>query len=593
MDRRIRQVAGLVTVMFLVVAGAAGWIQGINAETIAANEPRAPSGEQARNQFRIYQECRWERGTILSADGQVLATSVPTPDGRLCLYERAYPSGELAPHVVGQWSLHFGKTGLESVYNAELFGDEVPASSIADLFQRRPREGNTLVSTIDTRLQQVALDALDGRRGGVVALNPRTGAVLVSASNPSYDPNLLASNSRRVAQEARCELGLGVERDPDGTERRDADGNTIACSNPNSPMLSVALQGRRPPGSTFKVVTAAAALESGEYTPDSPMYGGSSYVAPGELPQHAIGNYGGGSCGGNLSNALRASCNVSFADLAVELGADRLYATAQAMGLDASAGSGFSGCDGGSIADIRETRTGCLPMERHRFGADGEISDTETLDTPGFRARAGFGQWVLEVSPFGMATVAATVANGGFVPRPRFAERVINKRGETVREIRTGIGRAAMSPEGAGQLAQMMRTVVTSGTGARAFGGFPIPSAGKTGTADQTSCAPDEQAIFGEGCGNLAHAWYMAFAPADDPQIAIAVLVERGGGRSQATGGAVAAPVARQVLEAFFNLYPAAAGAHAPDPAPAPAPAPDPEPDPDPAPAAEQDGGDQ
>jgi peptidoglycan glycosyltransferase len=160
-----------------------------------------------------------------------------------------------------------------------------------------------------------------------------------------------------------------------------------------------------------------------------------------------------------------------------------------------------------------------------------------------------------------MAVVAATVANGGFVPKPRFAERIIDREGTTVREIRTGVGGAAISPGVAGQLSQMMRGVVTGGTASGAFGGFRVPVAGKTGTAQQgPACSKDEAAVFGPGCGNFAHAWFIAFAPVQDPTIAIAVLIERGGGLTNATGGRVAAPVARQVLDEYFKLYPAAGG---------------------------------
>jgi peptidoglycan glycosyltransferase len=167
---------------------------------------------------------------------------------------------------------------------------------------------------------------------------------------------------------------------------------------------------------------------------------------------------------------------------------------------------------------------------------------------------------VIQASPFGMAQVAATVANGGFVPKPRFAERVLDRDAEVVREIRTGIGQSAISPEAASQLAQMMRGVVTGGTASSAMGSAPYEPAGKTGTADQPTCSDDEEAVFGAGCERFAHAWFMAFAPVDDPAIAIGVLIERGGGRVQATGGRVAAPVARQVLDKFFELYPAARG---------------------------------
>lgn len=562
MDRRIRQIAGLLTMLLLAVAASAGWVQGLRAENVATNEPCDPQDptDCARNRFRIFAECRWERGPILSVDGQVLAESRRVAEGRRCLYERTYPSRELVSHVVGQWSLHYGKSGLEGAYNTELVGAPLPARSLADLFRQRPRVGNTLVSTIDTRLQKEALDALESRRGGVVALNPKTGAVLVAASNPSYDPNPLSSNDRAEADRARCELGVGIKRLSDGTALRDENGEFIGCENPNSPLLSVALQARRPPGSSFKVVAAAAALESGRYSPDSPTVPSrSSYTAPGDT--RPIGNYGGGTCGGSLANALRVSCNTAFAQIAVDVGADQLYTTAQAMGFDQQGGSAFVGCTGESVADISATRTGCLPRELVRSDASGQVVGRERLETAAFLARAGFGQWVLQGSPFGMAQVAATVANGGFVPRPRFAERVIDRRGTTVREIRTGVGASAISPEASGQLAQMMRRVVTSGTAAGALGGFSPAVAGKTGTAQQPTCAGDEVAIFGENCGRLPHAWFLAFAPLEDPTIAIAVLVERGGGNNEAaTGGRIAAPIARRVLDAYFKLYPAAGG---------------------------------
>ncbi len=555
MDRRVRQIAGILTVLLLTVAGMAGIMQGIRADDIATNEPVNPRDptESARNRFRIFQECRWERGPILSVDGQVLAESVPFPEGENCRYERRYPSGDLAAHVVGRWSLFFGKMGLESVYNDVLVGPEVPPESVAEIFTKRPREGLTLHSTIDSRLQRTAVEALDGRRGGVVAMNPKTGGVLVAASVPSFDPNPLASLDRGVALRAHCELGVGVQREPDGGPVTDDEGNEVPCENPASPLLSVALRAHRPPGSSFKVVTAAAALESGEFTPSTGTYSGSAYTPPGAT--QAIHNYGGGSCGGSLANAIRVSCNVSMAKVAVDVGADQFLATAHAMGLDQFAGGNLQGCDAGPApVDLRETFTGCLPSVVER--PDGR---DEPLEAAAFRALAGFGQGPIQVSPFGMALVTGTIANGGFVPKPRFANRATDRTGETVREIRSGVGAQVLSPEHAEQLQDMMRGVVTGGTASGAMGGFRIPSAGKTGTADQTACSADEQQIFPTACrspGSYPHTWYISFAPVDDPQIVVVALVERGGEVRSGTGGRVAAPVARAVLEEFFRLYP-------------------------------------
>jgi peptidoglycan glycosyltransferase len=558
----VRQIAGLITLLLMAVTVSAGWVQGIRAESIAAYEPNDPKhpGEHARNLFRIFEECRWERGPILSVDGQVLAESRLGPSGHRCRYERTYPSKDLSPHVVGEWSLHFGKTGLEAAYNKDLVGSPAPAKTISEVFHQPPRVGNTLVSTIDSRLQKAAIQALAGRRGGVVAMNPKTGAVLVAASVPSYDPTGLASNDRATAIRARCTLGLGFRIDDTGKLVKDSQDKPVPCKNPNAPLLSVALQGRRPPGSSFKVVTAAAALESGKYTPDSPYVPSrGSYTPPGDVI--AIHNFGGGVCGGSLANDLRVSCNTAFAQIASDIGADQFLATAQAMGFDSLSGSSFVGCEGGPVSDIDLTHAGCLPSEFVRRDAKGNVVSRERLATPGYRSRAGFGQWVIQASPFGMALVAGTVANGGFVPRPRFAERVIDRNGTIVRQIRTGVGPAAISPQVAGELTQMMRGVVTGGTAAAALGDFSPPVAGKTGTAQQPTCASDEVAIFGPGCGRLPHAWFIAFAPYQDPTIAIAVLIERGGGNNEeATGGHVAAPVAREVLQKYFELYPVAKG---------------------------------
>ena len=564
MDRRIRQIAALITILLLAVAGSAGWVQGIRAEQVASYEPASVKhpGERARNIFRIFEECRWERGPILSLDGQVLAESRPAAPGHRCRFERVYPSRDLAPHVVGQWSLHFGKTALESAYNIDLVGEPPPPRTLSEVFEQRPRVGNTLISTIDTRLQRTAIEALGGRRGGVVALNPKTGAVFVAASLPSYDPGGLSANDRATAIAARCRLGIGFRTDANGNTLRNSRGERIECSNPGAPLLSVALQARRPPGSSFKVVTAAAALESGKYTPDAPHVPvRGRYTPPGDVL--SIGNFGGGSCGGNIAQALRVSCNTAFAQIASDIGAGPFRATAQAMGFDSLSGGGFVGCESKPASDIDLTHIGCMPEEFIRRDANGEVTVREPLTAPGFRARAGFGQWVIQTNPFGMAVVAATVANGGFVPRPRFAERIIDREGKTVREVRTGIGPAAISPKVAGQLAQMMRGVVTGGTASGALGGFSPPVAGKTGTAQQPTCSTDEAAVFGPGCGRLPHAWFIAFAPLQDPTIAVAVLVERGGGNNEAaTGGQVAAPVARQVLQKYFELYPVARGAN-------------------------------
>ena len=296
---------------------------------------------------------------------------VQAPEGRRCLYERRYPAEDLASHVVGQWSLHFGKTGLEVAYNTDLVGEPVPARSLTRALRSRVRASATRsISTIDTRLQKEALEALAGRRGGVVALNPKTGAVYVAASNPTYDPNPLASNDRLVAEQARCELGIGLQ----AAVRRNASAKTPTANRPvREPGGAAAVRGacRRAvrPGRRSRSSRRPRRSSPGSTRRTRTRVGGSSYTRA-RRARDAIGNYGGGSCGGSLANALR--CRATRPSRRSPSTSAPTSSTPRRRPWASTSGGAadFVGCDADADSDIDETRTGCLPRELKRAGRD-------------------------------------------------------------------------------------------------------------------------------------------------------------------------------------------------------------------------------
>ena len=355
-------------------------------------------------------------------------------------------------------------------------------------------QGAAVELTIDPAMQQAAWDALGDQRGAVVALDPTTGAILAMVSKPSYDPNVLASHDTAAVTEAWASL----------------------IDDPTDPVVNRAIAGTTyPPGSTFKLVTAAAALESG-LTTDSPLPAPDVYTLPGTST--TLQNFGGSSCSATgamtMSDALRISCNTAFADLGVRLGADALRDQAEAFGFD---------------TDLSVPMT----VTRSRFPADGAIDEAQT-------ALSAIGQYDVRVTPLQVAMISAAIANGGVEMTPYLVSTV---RDQDLSVIDTAtpaaLGRPVSSTTAAA-LREMMLGVVENGSGTSAqISGVQV--AGKTGTAQTTD-------------GAAPHAWFTGFAPADDPQVAVAVVVENGGNAGdEATGGKVAAPIARAVIEAALS----------------------------------------
>jgi len=480
MDRQIRKLGVALLVLFSALFVRLNHIQVVEAQELQ-NKPG--------NTRKATKDFARERGVIQTADGVVLAQSVPVDSAFKRL--RQYPEKELFGHLTGFFSFTYGSSGLERAYNDDLAGRSERLRGVRDLLSDRTRTGNVTI-TVTKRLQTVAKDALGNRRGAVVALDPTTGAVLAMWAYPSFDPNPLSAHDQRAVQQAYQSLSA----DPAA-----------------KPMRSRAYQERYAPGSTFKVVTAAAALEK------QPDLVTKSYPSQRELdlPQtnRNLRNFGGGTCGGALRDLLRVSCNTGFAQMGLDMGADKLVDQAKAFGFESR-----------PPIDLTAVATSVL-------GEDDLARNKPAL------AYSSIGQQSVSATPLQMALVAAGVANGGVVMKPHLLAEVRDSEGQVVRSAQPEEWKRAMSPANAAALRDMMVGVVNDGTATRA----KVPGAqvaAKTGTAQTV--------------GNSAHAWIVAFAPAEAPKVAVAVIVEsQSGNDDNLTGGRVAAPIAAAVIRAALG----------------------------------------
>lgn len=483
MERQIRVVATGFLILFGLLGLNINYIQVI-ASSDLANNPA--------NKRLLIQEYDVQRGQILAADRRtVIATSEET-EGAL-KYLRRYPLGRLYAHLSGYYSFVFGRAELEQSYNDLLSGraPEVALQTFVDEVLGRDRRGASLVLTIDPALQQTAAESLGDRPGAVAAVNPQTGEVLALVANPSFDPNVLSSHDGKTIRSAWKRLN----------------------EDPDKPLLSAATDDFFPPGSTFKIVVAAAALENG-VTPDT------TFPNPPELdlPQtdRTLQNFGGDHCLGGaseitLAQALEVSCNVVFAEIGLELGAEKLAEQSRAFG--------YAG-------DIDFD----IPFQEGNFPP----ADAFAEDLPGV-AFSAIGQKDVRTNVLHMALIAGSIGNGGVMMQPKLVQEVRDPTGRIVRRLSPQTFGEPMSPQNADALTRMMQAVVESGTGTAAqISGVAV--AGKTGTAQNPGGDP--------------HAWFVSFAPAEQPTIAVAVVVLNGGDLgSEATGGAIAAPIARTVME--------------------------------------------
>jgi peptidoglycan glycosyltransferase len=460
----------------------ANYLQVVRADALHhdSNNPRLIAEEYSR-----------ERGPILVA-GQPVASSRETDD-RL-KYLREYSAGKLYSPATGFYSLVYGASGIEQEESSVLAGtdDSLFVRRVIDLLTGASPKGGSVALTLDPKAQKAAYDGLAGRKGAVVAIDPGTGAILALVSSPSYDPNLLASHSPADVRRNYKRLDSAKAR----------------------PMLNRALRQTYPPGSTFKVVTTAAALESGRYTPDSEVNNDAEL----DLPQTdaMLPNYDGAPCSpsgrATLTDALKKSCNAAFGQVGLDLGDDALRDQAEKFGFNQS----FE-----------------VPMRSvaSRFPEDPNEPQT---------AQSAIGQFDVRATPLEMAMVVAAVANRGVLMAPYLVHEVQAPDLSVIDSARPREIGTAVSPQTAASMAQMMTAVVDDGTGTNAqINGVKV--AGKTGTAQQ-------------GAGRKPHAWFVSFAPSDtDAKVAVAVVLEDGGGAAEVSGNQLAAPIAQAVMRAVLE----------------------------------------
>ncbi|MFC8930526.1 peptidoglycan D,D-transpeptidase FtsI family protein [Rhodococcus sp. NPDC057135] len=483
MNTPLRRVAMAVMVMVVALLANATYVQVIKADDLRADP---------RNSRVLLDEYSRQRGQI-SAAGQVLAASQATDDRYK--YLRQYPNPYPYAPVTGFYSMQYGSAGLERTEDPILNGSDnrLFSQRFFDLVSGRDPRGGNVVTTLNPAMQQVAYDQLTskGYTGSVVAIEPSTGRILTMVSTPSYDPNLLASHDGAETTQAWDELN----------------------ADPNDPLVNRAISQTYPPGSTFKVLTTAAALGNGA-TPEDQLTAAPQITLPGTST--TLENYNGSTCGPNPTASLREafarSCNTAFVELGIKDGADAIKDEASAFGIGPN------------------TPAIPLPVADSTVG---DISDDAAL------GQTSIGQRDVAVTPLENAVIAATVANGGVRMQPNLISQL---QAPDLTDLSTpspvSMGQA-ISPAVAATLTDLMIGSENFTGGDGKIPGVQIAS--KTGTAEH-GVNPRE---------TPPHAWYIAFAPAQNPTVAVAVIVENGGDRGLvATGGSVAAPIGRAVIAA-------------------------------------------
>jgi peptidoglycan glycosyltransferase len=501
MNKSIANVVKVLLACFVLLFIQLNRIQVLDAEDLK---------QHAANTRTVQRDFNRARGPIVTSDGVVVARSVDT-EGQ---FERLreYPEGNLYAHSAGYLTFNLGAQGVERTFGEDLVGrtSALQLGGLTGLFGAGDPTGE-VVLTLRDDLQRLSKELLGERNGSVVALDPRTGELLALWSYPSFDPNLLSSHDTKAVNDTWRALG----------------------DEPGKPLLAKTYREIYFPGSTFKVVTAAAALEDGIATPEQPVFEpANSYTPP--LTTKAITNFNGKTCGGNLMDWIIQSCNTSFAQLGAErVGPTRLVKTAQAFG--------FNAVPPVNLPGVEPSRFPSNFGERLQDPSDdipaGVFEDSAKL------AQAAIGQNDVSATPLQMALVAAAVANDGAVMTPRIVSEIRNVKGETVHIFEPKPWLQAVSAPTAFTLAQAMVAVVEDDAGtARGLAVEDVVVGAKTGTAEV-------------GVENLSHAWVIVFAGRDGslPELAIAVLVEADENIENQTGGRVAGPIAHGLIKHYFS----------------------------------------
>ncbi|MEX1217408.1 MAG: penicillin-binding transpeptidase domain-containing protein [Acidimicrobiales bacterium] len=484
MNRNIMKLGIALVVLYVALFAKLNWIQVVDKDSLDSNP---------LNTAQVRRDFNRPRGSIFTADGAVIAQTIANPatDSQ---FERmrVYPEGELFAQNSGYFSFRYGSSGIEKQYNDELSGStfDQQVKSFGDLFVARENVGNLSIS-LRKDVQETARTQLGDREGSVVALDPRTGAILGLWSWPSYDPNTVSSLDKTIAETSWKTLNAAA----------------------GVPLRAHAYQDRYFPGSTFKVVTAGVGLQTGKVTNTEPSYPFTNGYTPADTNK-AISNFGGSTCGGTLPEILRVSCNSSFA----EMGAETIGP------VDMVAGAGSFGFNSTVPIDMPEPAKSVFP--------------TNVGNNQPKLAMSAIGQNDVQATPLQMAMVAGAVANGGVIMKPHVLSQIRNARGDVVSTYTPSKWLTPLSTSAAATLFDDMVGVVTNGTASGiALQGCTV--GGKTGTA-QLGTEPPK-----------SHTWIIGFAgpPGKAPTVAVAVVVLNQSGGSEATGGRVAAPIAKAVLQ--------------------------------------------
>ena len=485
MNRQLRRLGAGLIVLYLVVFVALNNVQVVRKESLDTHP---------NNNRQDIRDFNRPRGPIVTADGVVVAQTVSL-EGYDLQYQRTYPLGDLFSNVTGYYTYSFGSTQLEKRMSDVLMGD-TPAQKLEGVLGGADNSGSVRL-TMRADVQKIAAEALGDREGSVVVMDPSTGAVLAMVSTPRYDPNRITVPDGDAAEEAL----------------------DWYSNFPGKPLLANAYQERYMPGSAFKVITAGVAFENDVIDLDRTWPVSSEWVPP--QTDDPIENYNGKECGGTMAEVFWRSCNIPFAQMAIELGPDRMVQGARAWGigeripldLPAPAASNFE------------------------YAGDDPIDFDQNLP---LLAIGGFGQANDAMTPLHMCMVASTVANGGRMMKPYVVDQLLSHNGRVLQQTRPTVWKTPVSPYTASVLNQLMVGVVNSGTGQPMQLANGVQAAAKTGTAQ----------LNGPGEPERSHAWIIGFAPASAPKYAVAVVLKGTTDEiSAGTGGRLAGPIAKQILD--------------------------------------------
>ncbi len=483
MNKSLRRLFTIVVALFVILGMSTTIITAIRANQLNSDP---------RNTRALYHEYGAPRGAILASDGSVIAKSDPSNDA--FSYQRSYAAGELYAPVTGFFSIsQRGWSGIEASRSSLLSGqsDQLVWQRFKSLFTGQENKGATIETSIDPKIQQAAYNGLSNNDGAAVAIEVKTGRILAMASTPSYDPNQLATHDSDAATKTYNELAAGGD----------------------SPLINRAISQLYPPGSPFKTIVASAALETGDYQTDTQIPAGSSYTLPGTNTQLPNAVYQANGTDGKISlqDAITWSSNTAFAQLGVALGQDKVSDMATKLGF-------------GSTITIDGTENTGTPMTA-------TASTFPSSSTADKLALASIGQGDTTATPLQMAMVAQAIANDGKLMRPTLVDRVRASDLTVLSETKSQVMAEAFSKDTADKLTTMMESVVTKANPTLAINGISV--AAKTGTAQ---IGIDNSSIDG---------WVIGFAPADDPQIAVAVLVHN----TDLYGSFAAGPIMRAMIQ--------------------------------------------